>query len=105
MLADTGKTVAARSQGRQAAWSPLAHEAVRRIDRVFDAERALNGQAPEARLAARRLQVAPLVAELADWMQAVRARLSRHNDHPASKLDQFLPWNWQNAVATKADAA
>jgi transposase len=89
VLADIAKTATARSHKKHAAWSPLAHEAVRRIDRIFDAERALNGLAAEKRLKLRRSHAAPLVADLADWMQAERARLSRHND-VAKAMDYML---------------
>ena len=89
VLADITKTAAARSQKKQAAWSPLAHEAVRRIDLIFDAERELNGLAADKRLELRRSHVAPLVADLEDWMRAERARLSRHND-VAKAMDYML---------------
>jgi transposase len=69
VLADVAKTAAARSQKKQASWSPLAHEAMCRIDLIFDAERALNGLAADRRLELRRAHVAPLVAELDDWMR------------------------------------
>src|SRR5271170_764432 len=88
VLADITKTATARSHKKHAAWSPLAHEAVHRIDRIFDAERALNGLAAETRLERRRVHVAPLVADLADWMRAERARLSRHND--AAKAIDYM---------------
>ena len=66
---------------------------MRRIDRIFDAERALNGLAAETRLERRRSHVAPLVADLAGWMQDERARLSRHND-VAKAMDYMLKrWN------------
>jgi len=42
----------------------LAIEAVRRIDAIFDAERAINGLPAEARLAVRQQHIAPLVTEL-----------------------------------------
>jgi len=87
--ADIAKTATARSHKKQASWSPLAHEAVRRIDRIFDAERALNGLAAETRLELRRIHVAPLVADLANWMQIECARLSRHND-AAQAMDHML---------------
>jgi transposase len=80
VLADITKAAAARSHKKQATWSPLAHEAVRRIDRIFDAERELNGLAADKRLALRRTHVTSLVADLEDWMRTERARLSRHND-------------------------
>ena len=64
----------------QLAKAPLAAEAVRRIDAIFDAERAINGLPAEQRLAIRQDQVAPLVSELEAWMRATRSRMSRHAD-------------------------
>ena len=72
--------------------SPLALEAVRRIDAVFDAERAVNGASAEARLAARRETVAPLVADLEQWMREERARLSRHA--PVAKAMDYMLRRW-----------
>jgi hypothetical protein len=89
VLADIAKAAEARSHKKQAAWSPLAHEAVRRIDLIFDAERTINGLAAGRRLELRRDHVAPLVRELEDWMRAERARLSRHND-VAKAMDYML---------------
>jgi transposase len=89
VLADITKVAAARSQKKQASWSPLALEAVRRIDLIFDAERAINGLAADNRLELRRAHVAPLVAELEHWMQAERGKLSRHND-VAKAMDYML---------------
>ena len=48
--------------------APLALEAVRRIDMIFDAERALNGVAEDQRLALRKEHAAPVVGELEAWM-------------------------------------
>ena len=58
--------------------APLAAEAVRRIDAIFEAERTINGLPAEQRLAIRQTHVAPLVAELESWMRAARAKMSRH---------------------------
>jgi transposase len=88
-LADITKAAEARSQKKNAAWSPLAHEAVRRIDLIFDAERTLNGLAADKRLELRRTHVAPLVAELETWMRVERAKFSRHNDL-AKAMDYML---------------
>src|SRR3712207_5610023 len=63
----------------EVARAPLAVEAVRRIDAVFEAERAINGLPAERRLAVRQRHVPPLVAELEAWMRESRDRLSRHN--------------------------
>ncbi len=92
VLADLAQSAAKRSRGDPPVWSPLALEAVRRIDRIFDAERAINGIAPDQRLASRRRDVAPLVAELERWMRAERARLSRHNE--AAKAMDYMLKRW-----------
>ena len=59
--------------------SPVALEAVKRIDAIFDIEREINGLDPEARLAVRRELSRPLVDRLHDWLLEERAKLSRHN--------------------------
>jgi transposase len=73
--------------------SPLALEAVKRIDALFDLERAINGQSSEQRLAARREHSAPLVTELEAWMRTERARLSRHN--PVAKAMDYMLKRWE----------
>jgi len=93
VLADITKAAEARSQKKHASWSPLAHEAVRRIDLIFDAERALNGLVADKRLDLRRAHVALLVADLETWMRTERAKLSRHNE-VAKAMDYMLKrWN------------
>jgi transposase len=57
--------------------APIAAEAVRRIDRLFAIEREINGQPAEQRLAVREERAKPLVAELAVWLRAQQARVSR----------------------------
>ena len=70
---------AARSKGKnRAPVSPLALEAVRRIDEIFAIEREINGLSAEERLAVRRERSAPLVLELETWMKTEREKLSRH---------------------------
>jgi transposase len=64
----------------EVAQAPLAVEAVRRIDAIFDVERTLNGLPAEQRRAKRQDLVAPLVVELESWMRSVRGRMSRHAD-------------------------
>ncbi len=58
--------------------SPLALEAVKRIDVLFDIDRGINGKSAEERLAVRRELSAPVLAELKEWMQAERVKLSKH---------------------------
>ncbi len=31
--------------------------------------------------------------------------LRRINDHPASRLDELLPWNWRRLAVSQAEAA
>jgi hypothetical protein len=69
--------------------APLALEAVRRIDAIFDVERTLNGLPVEQRLALRKQHLAPLVGELEARMRCERARLSRHNE-VAKAIDYML---------------
>ena len=73
--------------------SPIALEAVRRIDEVFDLERATNGMEAESRLVACRRDAAPLVADLEAWMRAERARLSRHA--PVAKAMDYTLKRWE----------
>jgi hypothetical protein len=74
-LADLTKIAKRKSQGGKPTFaSPMALEAVRRIDKLFDIEREINSKAAAERLAVRQTLSAPLVAELADWMAAARAQ-------------------------------
>jgi transposase len=69
--------------------SPIAFEAVQKIDAIFMLERSINGLTPRERLTARRSDIAPLVNDLIDWMRKERAKLSRHND-VAKAMDYML---------------
>jgi transposase len=90
VLADIETAAQARAKGEKPAIvSPLALEAVRRIDALFDIERTINGKSPEERLAVRREQSAPLVADLHAWMREHRAGLSGKND-VAKAMDYML---------------
>ncbi len=73
----------------QLARAPLAAEAVRRIDAIFDAERTINGLPADQRLAVRQKHVATLVAGLETWMRAARGKMSRHADL-AKAMDYML---------------
>ena len=72
--------------------SPVALEAVKRIDALFDIEREINGEPAERRLAVRRERSAPLVAELQAWMRTERTRLSRHA--PVAKAMDYMLKRW-----------
>ncbi|MFZ3180044.1 IS66 family transposase [Methylocystis sp.] len=89
VLADIAANARNKALGKQTAIAPLALEAVKRIDAIFDIEREINGRPTEERLAIRRERVAPLVAELEAWMRGERARLSRHAE-VAKAMDYML---------------
>ena len=90
VMADLAENARRKAQGKKpAVISPLALEAVRRIDQLFEIERAINGQSPERRRAVRQELSAPLVANLEAWMREQRAKLSRGND-VAKAMDYML---------------
>jgi hypothetical protein len=57
--------------------SPVALEAVKRIDALFDIERNINGLSAEERLRVRQERSAPILAALEAWLREERSRLSR----------------------------
>lgn len=85
-LADIAATARDKTS---AAISPIAFEAVQKIDAIFMVERSINGLSPQQRLVVRRNDSAPLVDDLIDWMRRERAKLSRHND-VAKAMDYML---------------
>jgi transposase len=82
--------IASKARGKTSAViSPVAFEAVQKIDAVFTLERAINGLSAAQRVAARRNDIAPLVNDLIAWLKRERAKLSRHND-VAKAMDYML---------------
>jgi len=89
-LADIAASARRKAQGKtHASISPLALEAVRRMDALFEIERAINGQSAEERHAVRQQRAAPLVAGLEAWMREERQKLSRGSD-VAKAMDYML---------------
>jgi transposase len=72
--------------------SPIALEAVKKIDAIFEAERALNGFSAERRREARQTEIAPLVEALHAWMQDQRRRLSAKV--PLGKALNYMLKRW-----------
>ncbi len=68
--------------------SPIALDAVTRIDAIFAVERDITGLSDAARHEARQQWVAPMVNDLHDWMLAERARMSKHN--PVAKAINYM---------------
>ena len=72
--------------------SPMALEAVARIDRIFDIERAIASRPAAERLTIRQELAAPLVTALEQWLRAERATLSRHG--PIAKAIDYMLKDW-----------
>ena len=68
--------------------SPVAFEAVKRIDAIFAIERDINGLDPNARLETRSRLSAPLITYLETWLRSERAQMSKHN--PVVKAINYL---------------
>jgi transposase len=73
---------------------PLAVEAVKRIDALFDIEREINGLSPGQRHAVRQERSAPLVTELERWMIETRDKLSR--GHDLTKAFNYMLRRWSS---------
>ena len=105
--------------------SPLALEAVKRIDAIFDLERATGGLPADQRLATRKAEIAPAsgvcpletahravssadadrsqtVASLHTWMTTERARLSKHA--AVAKAMDYMLTRWADFVGFLEDS-
>lgn len=104
-------TAQARRQGKATAISPIALEAVKRIDALFAIERAINGRSVAERLRVRQQQSATLAAELESWLRQERARLSRSAsvaqpiDYMLHRWDRFTPFLDDGRICLTNNAA
>ena len=97
-LADIEAAARKKAAGKtQKAISPIALDAVKRIDAVFDIERAVNGQSADDRLRARQESIKPLIGELHDWMTAQRDRISGKGD--LAKAFDYMLKRWPSFTA------
>ncbi|MCK7614929.1 IS66 family transposase [Roseibium sp. CAU 1639] len=79
----------ARRRKNAAPISPIALEAVKRIDALFDIEREINGLSAGERLERRRRDSVPLAEGLEEWLRAERSKLSRSSS-VAEAIDYML---------------
>src|SRR5450755_4964814 len=79
----------ARRGKNAGAISPIALEAVKRIDALFEIERGINGVAAAERIRIRKEQSAPLLEALEAWLRDERGRLSR-SASVAEPIDYML---------------
>jgi transposase len=90
VLADIVAGARRRAKGRALpVISPIALEAVQRIDALFDIERGISRLPADRRLAIRQDRSAPLVTGLEAWMRDERRKLSRHSEI-AGAMDYML---------------
>jgi transposase len=101
----------ARRGKSAAAISPIALEAVKRIDALFDIERGINGLSAEERLRVRQEQSAPLLAALEAWLRDERSRLSRSAfvakpiDYMLKRWDRFARFIGDGRICLTNNAA
>jgi transposase len=101
-LADVAAAARRKSRGeREGLIYPIALEAVKRIDTLFDIERHINGASAAERLAARREQCAPLVEDLHAWLTEQLGRLSRNHD--LAKAINYMLRRWEAFTRFLAD--
>ncbi len=77
-LADIEKTVREGQKGKPV--SPIALEAVRRLDALFEIERAINGRSADERRAVRQEKSKPLLDDMHAWLLRERETLSRSSE-------------------------
>lgn len=91
----------AKRGSKAAPISPMALEAVKRIDALFYVEREINGLAAEQRLERRRKDSQPLAEELHDWLQTERAKLSRSS--PVAEAIDYMLKRWDGFTSFLED--
>ena len=90
MLADIAANA---KRGKNAApISPMALEAVKRIDGLFDIEQEINGLAADQRLERRHKESLPLVKDLQARLQTERLKLSRSS--PVAEAIDYMLKRW-----------
>ena len=101
----------ARRGKKAPAISPVALEAVKRIDALFDIERTINGLSVEERLRVRQEQSRPLVDDLEAWLREERSRLSRSAsvskpiDYLLKRWERFAPFLVDGRICLTNNAA
>jgi len=84
--------LAAKARDPRIVISPIALEAVKKIDAIFDVEREINGLSVAARQTERQARVKPLVEALHAWMTEQRALVSGKT--PIGKALHYMLVRW-----------
>lgn len=99
MLADIATN--ARRGKDVAPISPIALEAVKRFDALFDFERDINGLAADERLERRQQESRPIAEALEEWMRTERAKLSRSS--PVAEPIDYMLKRWDGFTSFLGD--
>lgn len=81
--------------------SPIALEAVKRMDLLFDIERDISGLAADERLQRRQQESRPIAEALEEWMRSERARLSRSS--PVAEPIDYVLKRWDGFTSFLGD--
>lgn len=81
--------------------SPVALEAVKRIDGLFNIEREINGLTADQRLERRHKESLPLVDDLQAWLQTERSKLSRSS--PVAEAIDYMLKRWDGFTSFLED--
>ncbi|NNH33324.1 IS66 family transposase [Rhizobium sp. SEMIA 4085] len=81
--------------------SPVALEAVRRIEALFDIERDINGLSVNERSQRRHKDSRPLIDELEAWLRVERAKLSRSS--PVTEPIDYMLKRWDGFTSFLSD--
>jgi hypothetical protein len=77
-------------------WWPhrTTHEAVDRIDALYDIEQEIRGLDPEVRLQERKTPAVPLLKDLNGWLTSQLARLPKSSAHAGAIRYTIKPQHW-----------
>lgn len=81
--------------------SPMALEAVKQIDSLFDIEREINGLVADQRVERRRKESLPLVDDLQAWLRTERAKLPRSS--PVAEAIDYMLKRWDGFTSFLED--
>lgn len=84
--------ITAKARDPRVVISPIALEAVKKIDAIFAIERKINGLSPDVRRSARQERVKPLVDDLHAWMTEQRILVARKT--PIGKALHYMLVRW-----------
>ncbi len=80
---------------------PIAEAAIKQIAALYRVEKNIRGKTPEERLRVRQAQTAPLIEEMAVWLESARAGTSKKS--PIGKALAYLAKHWKGLTLFLGD--